>query len=171
MVNPPAGGPERKSQRASCRAAASFRLPGQRATAALITTVSLGGAFVKSPRPPARGTVLLLEFALDAHRIRTRGRVVWNSRDNPAYRRRPHAQAGFGAEFEDLSSQDHEFLDRYVRHRMRAFRLLAFELERQDLDPDLVRAIFRQLCPAESSHLRHIRKIVQQELRHFRLRK
>lgn len=171
MVNPPAGGPERRFQRASCRSPASFRLPGQPAQAALITIVSLGGVFVNIARPPARGAVLQLDFILDSRRIRARGRVAWNSRDNPAYRRRPHARAGFAAEFEELAPQDREAVDRYVRHRVRAFRLLAFELQRADLDPDLVRAIFRQLCPAESSHLRHIRKIVQQELRHFRLRK
>jgi len=171
MVTPSPVGPERKFQRASCRAPARFHLAGQAGRRAEVLTIGIGGAFVATPRPPAVGAALQLEFALDFHRFRLHARVAWNSRENSSYRLGPNRRAGFAAEFESLSLAEREVVDRYVRHRNRAFRLLAFELDRPDPDPALIKAIFRQLCPGESSHARHVRKTVQHELRHFRLRK
>jgi hypothetical protein len=171
MVSLSTAGPERKFQRASCRVPARFRVPGQAARRAELLTIGIGGAFLATPRPPTVGAAVHLDFTLDAHHFRLPAWVAWNSRENLSYRRWPHRRAGFAAEFENLSLLDREVLDRYVRHRNRAFRLLAFELNRPDPDPALIKAIFRQLCPGQSSHARHIRKIVQHELRHFRLRK
>lgn len=172
MQTPPVPAePERKFQRASCRLSARFRVAGQPSRRAEILTVSIGGAFLATPRPPATGSLLQVEFVLDSHRFSLPGRVAWNSRENPSYRDRSGRRAGFAVEFESLGPQDRELLDRYVRHRNRAFRLLAFELDRPDPDPALIRAIFRQLCPGESTHIRHIRRLVRHELRHFRLRK
>lgn len=163
--------PERQYQRASCACPGRFQADGQAARKVKIITLSIGGVFIADPRPAAAGQDGKLEFLLEARRIRGRGRVVWNSRDNPDYRNGTKRRAGFALAFDDLAPADREAIDRYVRHRTRAFRVLALELEREDPDPALIRAIFRQLCPAESSHIRHIRKIVREEMRHFRLRK
>jgi len=78
---------------------------------------------------------------------------------------------GFGVEFDQLTQEDREVIDSFVRRKLRILRGIAYELRHSPRNVPRIKSLFSEIHPDESQHLNHIRKVVSEELRYFRLRK
>lgn len=164
--------PERRFQRAPCSFPGAVSWQGKSSPVEVVS-LSIGGAyFVCSTQVPAGGEVSFAVRMSDQCLIRGRGRVIWNSIHNRAVRRsRLKLPVGFGVEFDQLTQEDREVIDSFVRRKLRILRGIAYELRHSPRNVPRIKSLFSEIHPDESQHLNHIRKVVSEELRYFRLRK
>jgi hypothetical protein len=163
---------ERRFQRAPCSFPGAVSWHGNSSQVKVIS-LSIGGAyFACSTQPPAGGELSFAIRMSDQCLIQGRGRVIWNSVHNRAFRRgKLRLPAGFGIEFDQLTQEDHEVIDSFVRRKLRILRGIAYELRHTPRNVSRIKSLFSEIHPDESQHLNHIRKVVSEELRYFRIRK
>lgn len=162
---------ERRFQRTGCDLPARYIYEG-RAHYARITTISAGGAYLAcNPREVELNRVLELEFELDGELINAISRLVWINRGLRNHLGGGLYAPGFAVEYERLSAEARAKIDAFVKRSLRILRALSFELSQRELDREKISHLFLSLRPGDSLHLNHIRKVVKQELRHYRLRK
>jgi Tfp pilus assembly protein PilZ len=161
---------ERRYQRATCDFSANFQWHG-RCHEARARVISIGGCFLETTVMPEVGAELdfTLQLDPDHEAIHSRAKVAWVA---PAGIRikGPHLHPGFALEFHRIFPEDRARVDDYVRRQTRLFRAIGHELDKAKPDLALVKDLFHQVCPRESTHLNHIRKVCREELRFFRLR-
>ena len=161
---------ERRFQRASCDLPARYIYEG-RAHYARIITISAGGAYLAcNPRKTGLNRVLELEFELEGELINAIGRLVWINRGLRNHLRGSLSPPGFAVEYERLNNEARAKIDSFVKRSLRILRALSFELSQSELNRERISHLFLVLRPGDSVHLNHIRKVVKQELRHYRLR-
>lgn len=161
---------ERRYQRAGCDLSARF-LHQDKWRKARIITLSGGGAFLGCKHRVQKNQVIYLEFEMESHSISAISRVVWNSDRKRKNSDRWIYPPGFAVEFESMEGKERALVNHFVIRSLRVLRALKYELKQPALDRDQIRSLFLSLRPGDSLNLNHIRKIVQQEFRHFRLRK
>jgi hypothetical protein len=162
---------ERKYQRASCRFATVIHHHGQDIPAQM-NTVGLGGCYLTTPFSPMMGEKLDLDIFFDPDKppLPCIARVVWNREQIPPELKKKYPK-GFAVEFFRMDPEHKELIDMYVRRMVRVIRNLVHELESEKPDIARIKSQFHEICPKESTHLSHIRKVINEEMKHFRLRK
>ena len=159
---------ERRYQRTGCDLDAQFLYRDKWRPAKLIT-LSGGGAFVACSPRLKPNQVIFLEFGLEGGEVAAISRVVWHTGHN-GDRHRIYPP-GFAVEFESMDSRDRALVNRFVIKSLRILRALIHELDQLEPDLDQIRSLFLIYRPEDSLRINHIRKVVREEYRHFRLRK
>ncbi len=162
---------ERRFQRASCCFPGTFNW-GTVSHPATIMIIGLGGGFVSSEVQVPEGCDVSLSFEMDPERepVRARGKVAWLTRKGIRIRDMPRRQ-GFAVEFTRIFPEHKARIDEYVKNQNRLFKAIDHEMKKKKPDKKLIKKLFSQARPGESTHLNHIKKVTKDELRHFRLRK
>lgn len=163
---------ERRFQRAGCSIPAEAYYD-QESFSVQIKTIGGGGAFLQSSKFLSENSVIELKFQLpDGREINALARIVWtNTPINQDRNLVKEYSVGFAVEFERISNEDRAAIDLYVRFILRTLRAIAYELKNSPVDKEKVRELFKKIKPDDSLHLNHIKKVVQKELRYFRLKK
>jgi hypothetical protein len=162
---------ERRFQRSESDLEAEYYFRGKWHPAKTIT-ISAGGAYLACRAPKIRDNDLIdLVFILEGMTIITISRVVWvNSKKMRPNQGFPYPP-GFAIEFEKITGEMRAAVDQYVKKSLRTLKTLVYELSLPIADREKIIRLFISLRPGDSTRLNHIRKIVKQEFRHFRLRK
>jgi hypothetical protein len=163
---------ERRFQRAPCSFPVRFFF-GDTSSTAEAKSLSMGGGYFASKHRPPPGTEISFIIELsEKQRVRGKGMVVWNSDINNAVLKGGRkAPLGFAVEFKSLGKHDRHLIDSFVKRRLRIVRSIAYELNQADRDTRKIKGLFSEIHPDQSLHLNHIRKVVREELRYFRIRK
>ncbi len=161
---------ERRYQRTGCDLVARF-LYQDRWRKARTTTLSGGGAFLACPVRVLPDQVIWVEIELEGYHVSAISRVVWNSRKKRIIGKTKSYPPGFAVEFENMDGKNRLLVSRFVIKSLRMLRMLTHELEQPAPDRDKIRSLFISYRPGDSINLNHIRKIVKQEFRHYRLRR
>lgn len=164
--------PERRFQRAPCSFPCAFSLLGNSSPAEVIS-LSIGGAYFACQARPSVNSEVTFAIRMSDHcLIRGKGKVIWSvGKKKKIQKADIRLQPGFGVEFDQLSREDHEVIDAFVRRKLRILRSISHELNYKPRNVDKIKSLFSEIHPDESQHLNHIKKVVNQELRFFRLRK
>ena len=162
---------ERRFQRSESDLEAEYFFRGKWHPAKTIT-ISAGGAYLACRAHKIRENDLIdLVIVLEGLTIITISRVVWvnplKMKTNQGFPYPP----GFAVEFEKISGEMRAAIDQYVKKSLRTLRALVYELNLPVSDREKIIRLFISLRPGDSTRLNHIRKVVKQEFRHFRLRK
>lgn len=91
------------------------------AKAALVYNVSVGGAYLETPRPTAAGGHVSVELPLPERTLKLEAQVV--SSNVPGNLQRPNLPIGMGVRFIDPDPDVRASLQRYVESRESAYRL------------------------------------------------
>jgi len=160
---------ERRYQRVGCDLSARF-FYRDRWHKAKLTTLSAGGAFVACAFQIKTDQVIWVEFEVEGASVSALSRVVWNTGTGRGEHQKLNPR-GFAVEFESMETRDRVWVNRFVVRSLRILRALNYELNQPEPDEDKIRNLFLSLRPGDSLRINHIRKVVQDEFRHFRLRK
>lgn len=162
---------ERRYQRATCDFPAEFTW-GTISHQARVVVISIGGTFLDSEVKIPLEQELTLTFTINPAEppISCQGKVVWLA-DKGILVWGKTLHRGFAVEFMKMFPEDRARIDEYVRERIRIFRAIDHELCKQRPDKVLVKELFQQVRPGESTHLGHIKKACCEEKRHYRLSK
>lgn len=162
---------ERRYQRAECDLNGRY-FHRDRWYPAKVITIGAGGAFVAGRYHKIKTDDLVhLVFDLEGKSISTISRVVWPNPKKLKNRTGFPYPPGFAVEFEKISGDSRADIDQFVKKSLRILRALVHELARLEPDRERISRLFLDMRPGDSTHLNHIRKIVKQEFRLFRLRK
>jgi len=76
-------------------------------------SLSMGGLYVKTPRPLRTGSIFLLDFTLPGfdHPFQIRGEVIWKK-----FTEDQHGPPGMGIKFMDTQEEDKRALLQYLAH-------------------------------------------------------
>jgi hypothetical protein len=161
---------ERRYQRATCNFGAEFSW-GTITHAAQVRIISMGGCFLETPVLVPSGSEIeaMIGISEGEPPIRSRAKVVWVADKRAPVIGRERVP-GFALEFIQMFPEDRARLEDYVRRRNRIFHAILHELDKTKPDRPLVNDLFLRVCPNESTHLNHIRKVCFEELKHSRLR-
>ncbi len=163
---------ERRFQRAPCSFPGTYACGGK-TSPVRVTTLSIGGGFFACRTRPPSGSDFAFAIRLsDQYLIRGRGMVIWNSsrkKSIPGIKEK--LPPGFGVEFTELREEDREVIDSFVRRKLHILRHIAHELKQDPRDSVKIKSLFSEIHPDHSQHINHIRKVVTEELRYFRLRR
>lgn len=88
---------------------------------ALVYNLSVGGAYLETPRPTGVGGHVQVTLPLPEGHVELRGQVI--STNVPGNLQRPNLPVGMGVRFEELGEREREIVARYVRSRARSFDL------------------------------------------------
>lgn len=162
---------ERRYQRSECDLSVKYYFHGKWHPGKAIT-ISAGGAYLACRAPKLKGNDLIdLVLLLEGLTIPTISRVVWANpqkmKNNEGFPYPP----GFAVEYEKIPGELRAEIDQFVKKSLRTLKTLVYELKLPDTDREKISRLFLELRPGDSTRLNHIRKVVKQEFRHFRLRK
>ena len=162
---------ERRYQRASCALPAEFDW-GTISNQALVRVIGIGGAFISTNALVPLDERLDLNFRLaeKTRPIQCRCRVAWLTGRGIEIRGEKHIK-GFAVEFTRIYPEDRQLIDEYVRDKIRVYKAISHELKKKRPDKALVKELFGQVRPGESTHLNHIKKACREEAKFYRLRK
>ena len=162
---------ERRYQRASCDFPADF-VWGTINHNARIKVLSIGGCFLAGDVivPPQEEVELSFNMGPGSKRVKCRGKVVWISEKGVPVSG-DEKYKGFAVEFKRMYPEDRAIIDDYVKKQNRIFKTINHELNKSKPDKALIKELFARVYPEDSTHLNHIKKVVREELRYFRLRR
>jgi len=163
-------GGERRYQRARCDFPAEFSW-GTITNSARVLIISLGGAFLETEVfvPAGEEMEVSLSFDSESAPIVCRAAVVWVA-DPGVKVKGPKPRPGFAVEFMKIFPEHRALIDEYVRKQNRIFRAIHHELDKAKPDKALIKELFARVCPQDSTHLNHIKKVCKEEMKFFRLR-
>lgn len=162
---------QRRYQRTSCDIPAEFHW-GTIYHSAKIKVLGIGGCFLATDVKIPLEEKVHLSFYLDpeAPPIKCTCNVRWMTRKGIKIRGdKPHH--GFALEFEKIYPEDRCRIDELVRKNNRIVKTIEHELKKKNPDKNMIKEIFMELRPGESTHLSHIKKACREEKRFYRLQK
>ncbi len=162
---------ERKYQRATSDFPAKFTWGAAR-NVGVAAVLSMGGCFIASDAIIPQGEELDVEIDMSPEftPLHCRAAVVWTEKRGVKIRGGERSR-GFAIEFLRIFPEDREKIEEYVRSQTRVFKAIDHELKKKRPDLAIVKELFAAERPGESTHLNHIRKVVSEELKYFKLRK
>ena len=89
---------------------------GGRTKDAIVYSLSVGGAFLETPRASMEGARLELEIRIPGDPVNVRATVLFAN--VPGNLLRPNLPLGMGVRFENVSPEQHKQLKGYVEHRL-----------------------------------------------------
>jgi hypothetical protein len=161
---------ERRYQRVTCDFPAEFSW-GTISHSGRARVLGIGGCFLETQVMVPVGEEIELRFQLDPALplLTGRGKVAWISERGVPIAG-PGLHRGFALEFQRIFPEDRAVIDEFVRRKTRVFRAVCHEFGKHKPDTGLIKELFASVCPDESTHLSHIKRVCREELRYFRLR-
>ena len=161
---------ERRYQRVTCDFPAEFSW-GTISHPGRVRVLGIGGCFLETQVMVPAGEEIELRFQLDPALppVTGQGKIAWISERGISITG-AGLHRGFALEFQRIFPEDRAAIDEFVRKKTRVFRAVCHELGKHKPDPGLIKELFASICPDESTHLSHIKRVCREELRYFRLR-
>jgi len=123
----PAPKKQRRYPRVFCNFPVEYQYNGSRHSS-YITTLSLGGCFVRTLKPAPEGQRIIIKIMIPELRkeVSASGKVVWVNRWDE--NRKPNTLPGMGIEFIEIPEEEREYLKEIIEQRIEQERLYGWQV-------------------------------------------